>query len=76
MNSTALLIALLVVGLLWVSALVLGIVVFNSNLKKYDSGKGMPFEGGYFKALIIGMIVFLTVITVAVILFFALFNPK
>jgi hypothetical protein len=72
MNSAALLIALLVIGLLWVSALILGIVVFNSNLKKYESGKGSPFEGGYFKILIIGLIVFLTVITVAVILF----NPK
>jgi hypothetical protein len=76
MNSAALLIALLVIGFLWVSALIFGIVVFNSNLKKYESGKGAPFEGGYFKILIIGLIIFLTVITVAVILFFILFIPK
>ena len=75
MSNTALLIALLVVGILWVAALVLAIVVFNSNLKKYDSEKGVPFEGNYFKVLVIGMIVALTVITFAVILFFVLVRP-
>ncbi len=73
MNYVPLLIALLALGVVWMAALALGIVLFYSNLKKYNTEGEKPFQGNYFRKLIIICIVLPAVITAVVILFFVLY---
>lgn len=74
MDYVPLLIALLALGVVWMAALALGIVLFYSNLKKYNTEGEKPFQGNYFRKLIIICIVLPAVITAAVVLFFV-FSP-
>jgi hypothetical protein len=72
MGYLSLLIAILVVGAIWMTALGLAIALYYSNLKKYRDEKEKPFQGNYFRRFIIVSILVPAIITAAVIVFFIL----